>query len=66
MIQSVILIDLAYLWGISWANKYTDGNRTCGLCLIIFSVAFFFIIIICLINYFSENFSTLIGVIGIV
>ena len=39
--QSMILIDLAYLWGIKWAKKYSNGSR-CYAFLLIFSTILMF------------------------
>lgn len=39
--QSMILIDLAYLWGIRWAKKYSDGSQTYAILLIGMSLAMF-------------------------
>lgn len=39
--QSVILIDLAYLWGIKWAKKYSLGSRRYAILLILTTLIMF-------------------------
>lgn len=47
--QSVILIDLAYLWGIDWAQKYLDNQKYAipliGTTLLMFAGAIVFIVL---------------------
>ena len=52
--QSIILIDLAYLWGIDWAKKYTE-TRCYGVLLIVFSIAFGILSIVFIILSFSSH-----------
>lgn len=39
--QSIILIDLAYLWGIDWARKYSEGSQKHAVLLIGLSIVMF-------------------------
>ena len=41
--QVVILIDLAYLWGIAWADKYTHGSN-CHASLLILTTATLYVL----------------------
>jgi len=36
--QIIIVIDLAYLWGIKWAEHYSQGSKIYGCLLILFSI----------------------------
>ena len=40
-VQSMILIDLAYLWGIRWAKKYSEGSQRYAILLIGMSLIMF-------------------------
>ena len=63
--QAIILIDLAYLWGIDWAKKYSD-TRCYGILLIIFSIFFGIISFIFLILSFSAHVATWVCILGII
>lgn len=39
--QSMILIDLSYLWGIRWAKRYSQGSRRYAVWLIGMSILMF-------------------------
>lgn len=41
IVQAVILVDLAYLWGIKWAKMYSQGKNHYAILLIGFSIFFF-------------------------
>jgi hypothetical protein len=34
LIQVIIIIDLAYLWGIAWADRYSSGSNLYAILLI--------------------------------
>ena len=55
-VQSMILIDLAYRWGINWARKYSRGNNFYAIILIISSCLMFGFTFYLIIDRFrSEN-----------
>lgn len=54
MLQSIILIDLAYLWGIKWAGKYSNGSRKYAYFLIIVTSFMFLAGLYLLINRFNQ------------
>ena len=45
MWQVIILIDLGYLWGIAWAEKYTHGSNCHAYLLIITTAVLYFLAI---------------------
>jgi len=38
LIKIIIVIDLCYLWGIKWAQKYSEGSSLYGGLLIGFTI----------------------------
>lgn len=53
--QAVILIDLAYLWGIKWAKKYSQGSRRYAIMLIIATVVMFALTLFLLVSSFVSH-----------
>lgn len=52
--QSIILIDLFYLWGIYWVKRYANGQRSFGVLLIFFSLLLYSVAI--LLNIMSYRY----------
>lgn len=53
--QSIILIDLAYLWGIDWARKYSEGSQKHAVLLIGLSIVMLGGCVAFLVSSFSSH-----------
>lgn len=59
VVQSIILIDLSYLWGIKWAKKYSQGSRRYAILLIITSILMFAASLFFIISSFTSHHNSL-------
>ena len=65
IIQAIILIDLAYLWGISWAKRYSDGSRSYACWLVTCTVIFAGALTVFLIMSFFNSSPGWVNIVGI-
>ena len=66
IVQAIILMDLAYLWGINWAKQYSNGKKVYGFWLIVFTVIFSILALSLIIMSFFNEGPTWVSVIGLV
>lgn len=55
VIQSIILIDLAFLWGINWARNYSAGRNKYAFFLIFFTLVMFALTFYFIISRFQHD-----------
>ena len=66
IVQAIILMDLAYLWGIYWAKQYSNGKKIYGFWLIAFTILFSISALTMIIMSFFNEGPTWVSVVGLI